>query len=445
MMNNVAALEDKSRKEALRRIQAARTALLMRLPFLASALFQIDLQLTDEPVIGGFVTDGTGIVMSSLHVRNTDDAHLRADIVHVLLHVLFEHVERRGKREAEIWNRACDYAVNAVMFDFGFSFDAGALVEPVRFKDMTAEEICERLNSSGGRTLAALKAFRQGSAPSSGIVAGQASPSDLAYDQAGGSDSGRLVNTEAVNGENDGNVDTLQGTGLSSGLSSDDRRQLRAAVREQVLREAEASRSCGQNTESLCEALRRTERRHVDWRTMLRELLRETVRDDFRLWPPSKRHLWRGLSLPSVGSQTVGTVVVAADTSGSMKSEDIAAILSEVLHFRDTVRCTLRYMEFDCALQRVFRWEAFDTPDVAELFSIKGRGGTDFRPVFDAIEKSADGPPAVLIIGTDGFGAFPEYAPDYPVVCLNVFKLFKETHPQRFPPWVIVIPYYPET
>ena len=178
---------------------------------------------------------------------------------------------------------------------------------------------------------------------------------------------------------------------------------------------------------------------------MLRELLRETVRDDFRLWPPSKRHLWRGLSLPSVGSQTVGTVVVAADTSGSMKSEDIAAILSEVLHFRDTVRCTLQYMEFDCALQRVLRWEAFDTPDIAELFSIKGRSGTDFRPVFEAIEKSDDGPPAVLIIGTDGYGAFTEQAPDYPVVCLNVLKLFEETHPQRFPPWVIVIPYYPET
>ena len=185
-----------TQKDALQRIQAARTAFLLRLPFLASALFQIDLQLTDEPVLGGFVTDGTGIVMSSLHVRNTDDAHLRADIVHVLLHVLFEHVERRGKRDAEIGNRACDYEVNAVMFDFGFSFDAGVLLEPVRFKDMTAEEICERLNSSGGRTLAALKAFRQGSAPSSGIVSGQASPSDLAHDQTGSSDSGRLVNTE---------------------------------------------------------------------------------------------------------------------------------------------------------------------------------------------------------------------------------------------------------
>jgi predicted metal-dependent peptidase len=45
----------------------------------------------------------------------------------------------------------------------------------------------------------------------------------------------------------------------------------------------------------------------------------------------------------------------------------------------------------------------------------KGFGGTDFRPVFDYLEKEGI-TPACLIYLTDMLGTFPAHAPDYPVL-----------------------------
>ena len=45
----------------------------------------------------------------------------------------------------------------------------------------------------------------------------------------------------------------------------------------------------------------------------------------------------------------------------------------------------------------------------------KGGGGTDFRPVFDHIEKN-EVAPDVLVFFTDTWGEFPAEPPPYPVL-----------------------------
>jgi predicted metal-dependent peptidase len=53
--------------------------------------------------------------------------------------------------------------------------------------------------------------------------------------------------------------------------------------------------------------------------------------------------------------------------------------------------------------------------------TFKGRGGTDFRPVFDLVATDISRPegwPDLLAYLTDGQGSFPERAPPYPVVWL---------------------------
>ena len=53
-------------------------------------------------------------------------------------------------------------------------------------------------------------------------------------------------------------------------------------------------------------------------------------------------------------------------------------------------------------------------------FVAHGRGGTDFRPVFQWVESEIrsggiDCPDAIIYL-TDGYGSFPERAPDMPVL-----------------------------
>lgn len=66
--------------------------------------------------------------------------------------------------------------------------------------------------------------------------------------------------------------------------------------------------------------------------------------------------------------------------------------------------------------------EAFDERTIPEVVAVRGRGGTDFRPVFKyAAERSAH-ELCLLIYATDGYGVFPEEAPPYPVLWLITGK-----------------------
>ena len=49
---------------------------------------------------------------------------------------------------------------------------------------------------------------------------------------------------------------------------------------------------------------------------------------------------------------------------------------------------------------------------------IHGGGGTDFRPVFEEIKKRGV-QPQFLVYLTDGYGTYPDIAPDYPVLWLS--------------------------
>ena len=63
--------------------------------------------------------------------------------------------------------------------------------------------------------------------------------------------------------------------------------------------------------------------------------------------------------------------------------------------------------------------------DLVPLFAdwkkkgVGGGGGTDFRPVFEAIEKSGI-IPDVLVYFTDGYGTFPDKEPSYPVIWASI-------------------------
>jgi predicted metal-dependent peptidase len=50
-----------------------------------------------------------------------------------------------------------------------------------------------------------------------------------------------------------------------------------------------------------------------------------------------------------------------------------------------------------------------------------GGGGTDFRPVFDRVNKDGLDPECVVYL-TDGMGSFPAVAPPYPVIWGNIYK-----------------------
>lgn len=154
----------------------------------------------------------------------------------------------------------------------------------------------------------------------------------------------------------------------------------------------------------------------VDWRAILRRFVSQSARSDYSWQRPNRRHVAEGLYLPSVRSEELGVIVVAVDTSGSIDPTALEQFSSEIAAIMEECRTTLSVFYCDSAIEGRQNYEPGEEVKLQPV----GGGGTDFRPVFDAIE--AEGmTPACLIYLTDLDGRFPDCEPWYPVIwaCVN--------------------------
>jgi predicted metal-dependent peptidase len=168
----------------------------------------------------------------------------------------------------------------------------------------------------------------------------------------------------------------------------------------------------------------------VDWRDVLRRYLSAATRSDYAWSPPNRRHIARGLYLPSLRSDSLGPVVVAVDTSGSIDAATLAAFAAEITAMLDEAAPEAIHVVYcDAAVAGT---ETYQPGDVISL-TPRGGGGTAFRPVFDWIAGSDLQPVcAVYLTDLDGDDFGP--APDYPVLWVSTGSTtapFGEVIPHR--------------
>ena len=134
-------------------------------------------------------------------------------------------------------------------------------------------------------------------------------------------------------------------------------------------------------------------------------------------------------------------LVIALDTSGSCSGDVCRRFLRETFNLlrdisggRPSFRILL--MQCDAVIQQELlleNWEQMER--LAEGFVPQGFGGTDFRPVFQRVDRlQKDGVlPRVkaLFYLSDGWGDFPEEKPEYPVTFF-----FLEEECDNTPDWV---------
>lgn len=116
-------------------------------------------------------------------------------------------------------------------------------------------------------------------------------------------------------------------------------------------------------------------------------------------------------------------LVIAIDTSGSCSKETVQRFLGEtysILSEKENVfrRMKVYIVQCDCFIQKVDvihseeEWKEY-----SRAVTIQGRGGTDFRPVFELIRQEKERRELkslrALIYFTDGDGIYPRQKPDY--------------------------------
>ena len=105
---------------------------------------------------------------------------------------------------------------------------------------------------------------------------------------------------------------------------------------------------------------------------------------------------WGDFILPSLFSETLRHLICVLDSSGSMEEDDVAkflAVVSGVLRDFDDIEVTV--IQTDVEVKDVM--VVTNTKDL-ENFKIKGRGGTDFKQVFEYISKEYPETDIVLFV-----------------------------------------------
>ena len=153
----------------------------------------------------------------------------------------------------------------------------------------------------------------------------------------------------------------------------------------------------------------------LPWRSLLAQYLSATARNDYSYTRPSSR---RGdpAVFPGLRSEEVD-LVVAVDTSGSIREAEITQFFSEINAIKGQIRARITLLCCDAAIGVDFPlyFEAWD--DFRFEPRVTGGGGTDFRPVFRWIDRQ-DIRPDTLVYFTDACGDFPDHEPGFPTLWL---------------------------
>jgi len=193
-----------------------------------------------------------------------------------------------------------------------------------------------------------------------------------------------------------------------------DPRQLDEQWKSRLAAAAQAARQAGKLSQSLMRLVDNLLAPQLPWRALLARYLMNAARDDYSFQRPSRRE--SAALMPRLHSQGV-KVVVALDTSGSVRQEELREFLGEIDALKSQVRAEVTLHVCDDKLDangpwRFASWEPLRLPD-----EVSGGGGTDFRPLFDWVEREHLSPD-LLVYFTDAQGYFPEREPHYPVVWL---------------------------
>jgi predicted metal-dependent peptidase len=310
-------------------------------------------------------TNGIDCKYGSAFVKGLSDSDLRGLIMHENLHKVYQHMflwQHLYKEDGRTANRACDYVINleidAIKSRTGgfITLPKGGLLDK-KYAGMDSQTVYNMLRE----------------------------------DSDGGSGQG---------GEGGGldDHDWESGGAMSQEEIEQVAKDINQAIRQGQLMAGKLGGSESRTLGSLVEP-------KVDWREQLREFVSSNaVGKDISTWQRvNRRWLQHDVYMPSTITETVGRIVVAIDTSGSIGGPELDKFLSEVQGICINAmpeKVDLLYWDTEVAAHEVYTQE-----QLAKLSSSTkpaGGGGTDVACVAKYLKDNQIRPECVIVL-TDGY------------------------------------------
>ncbi len=406
---------------------AARNQLVLQLPFLDAALCALAFS-PEKGVTPTLATDGQNLYYDGMWLG---EQFLRSPIrtnrayMHVLLHCMLRHLAKKRGRVEQLWDLACDAAVESILDELDYScLDEGFVPAKQHFYSQCRQEM-PVLTAEGIYRL-----LRRENLP----------PYELA----------RLQRVFLVDDHS---------------LWAPERQDSQQQIHQQDLawKDLSEKTATGMQTilsgkaaggKTMLEQLQVAVREDVDYRAFLRRFAapREVMAVDgdafdyifytygLRLYgnmplvePPETRE-----------EKRIEDFVIAIDTSLSTSGDLVRQFLActyAVLRSTETFtrRVNIRILQCDNQIRQDTHIRHLDDlKEYMDHFELYGGSSTDFRPVFDYVQElcrqGAFSNLRGLLYFTDGMGTFPTRRPPYE----TAFILLKEPPlPVRIPSWAI--------
>ena len=463
---------------ALQIIKADREKLLLSLPFFARALYALEpVPCTGLPCSGTngerYFFDSRQLVEYFLSEEN--DTSLM--YLHSVLHCMYLHIFFAQEHEDKLlWDLAADISIFDICHSIGLTADEEARLELERFRDkgvaLSAQSLYRHIKkslSNGLMSIAEIERLNEifkvdshafwlaeANLPEENAsVAGEEQEED---GQSGTSGAPTDVDADSHN------ISSLSHPQAQSfrGKSKLPNRQELLDKWKDISDSAEMglqldirAKQRGEKAGHLLETLGNIRRDELDYSRFLRKfaVLEERLVIDMDAFDYNYYHYGLELygDMPLIEpleykeEYAIRDFVIAIDTSGSCELklirkflEKTYSILTETAVFHRQIN--VHIIQCDADIQEdVEVHNERDLADYIEGLTVRGRGGTDFRPVFERIAeiRNQGGLAHIrgLIYFTDGYGVFPQMPTDYK----TAFAFAEADREVAVPPWAMKV------
>jgi predicted metal-dependent peptidase len=375
------------------KLSAARTRLILDRPFLGALVLRMPLKAADPQWCRTIGTDARALYYNPEYIADLSLEQTQFALAHEALHCALSHFARREHRVKERWDVACDLAINPLLVREGMTPPPGALFD-IGFEGMMAEEIYPSIRDDTGE-----QPHDQHLYGSESRSAQQPEPpQESAADASGNGGRGGAETT----------------AGPPEPLSETEKEQLSIQWRQRLAGAAQQAMQAGKLGGAIRRLVDHLLQPQLPWRMLLARYMTASSRDDYSYMRPSRRE--GDALLPTLRSSQID-VVVALDTSGSIRESEMREFVSEIDAIKGQVRARILLHACDAALCQGGPWLYEPWEDFALPADLRGGGGTRFTPVFEWVATECR-TPDLLVYFTDAQGEFPKQEPGYPVIWL---------------------------
>lgn len=361
--------------EAEEKIVSAKVYLLMKYPYIG----EIGTRLENVPTwrIPTAATCGRKLYYNPAFILSLSERKIIFTVAHEILHVLLDHVFRRGDRQPYVWNVAIDYITNYILVKEKIGeipFPEIYYKEEYSDEKWTAETLYDHLLDSHQMKIVVFDIHLDNSPDN---------------DSQGGEKT--QISVEVVGGKS---------------LSEEEINKLRNEIKAQIANSK--SFQAGNIPAGIKRIIDEFNNPEINWKHYILSKILEYQVNDYNFARPHNQSWVKNIIIPSVRNvEEKFHLHVYIDASGSINDKMLKEFFSEIVGICNNIGMfEITINSFDTEAYEICKINNFEynLSDLKEkIKDCKGGGGTMFGCIFEDLSKNKNYQNSTVIVFTDGY------------------------------------------